>query len=104
MKFAVFAAATLLIAGSTFTGASAQPDSGANPGGQRGGAGMHGACKADLDKLCPGVQPGGGRVFQCLREHQDQVSDSCKSAMASVHSRRQQMSPATETPETKAPN
>ena len=28
-------------------------------------------CKADVARLCPGVQPGGGRIIGCLKEHKD---------------------------------
>jgi len=43
------------------------------------------ACQADLDKFCPpGQGPG---MFKCLREHQSQVSDACKAAMANVQER-----------------
>jgi len=105
MKFAALAAATLLFAGSAVTGALAQPDGGMSPNGERGGGGaMRGACRADLEKLCPGVQPGGGRIGQCLREHQDQVSDSCKSALAAARARRQQMGPPADAPAPKAPS
>jgi len=39
------------------------------------------ACDTDIQKLCPTVQPGGGRIFACLKQHRDQVSDSCKQAV-----------------------
>lgn len=31
--------------------------------------------------LCSGVQPGGGRIIQCLREHKSEVSTKCKIAL-----------------------
>jgi hypothetical protein len=40
------------------------------------------ACKGDIEKLCPNVQPGGGRIAQCLKANKDQVSPSCKLAIA----------------------
>jgi hypothetical protein len=40
------------------------------------------ACAQDAQKLCANVQPGGGRIIACLKQHQDQVSDSCKQAIA----------------------
>ncbi|HTD10981.1 MAG TPA: cysteine rich repeat-containing protein [Steroidobacteraceae bacterium] len=40
------------------------------------------ACATDIQALCPGVQPGGGRILACLKEHQDKVSDGCKQAVA----------------------
>ena len=39
------------------------------------------ACEADVQKLCTGVQPGGGRILACLKQHKDQVSDGCKQAV-----------------------
>jgi hypothetical protein len=40
------------------------------------------ACETDIQKLCTGVQPGGGRILTCLKQHKDQVSDGCKQAVA----------------------
>ena len=39
------------------------------------------ACANDVQKLCAGVQPGGGRILACLKQHKDQVSDGCKQAV-----------------------
>ena len=39
------------------------------------------ACETDIQKLCPGVQPGGGRILACLKQHRDQVTDACKQAV-----------------------
>lgn len=39
------------------------------------------ACETDIEKLCNGVQPGGGRILACLKQHKDQVSDGCKQAV-----------------------
>ena len=49
----------------------------AEPGGHLGGA-----CKADLQSLCAGVQPGGGRIRDCMKEHRTQLSTACKVAIA----------------------
>jgi Cysteine rich repeat len=35
-------------------------------------------CKADFEKLCPGVQPGQGRILACLEGKTDQLSPACK--------------------------
>ena len=40
-----------------------------------------GACKADYDKFCAGIAPGGGRVVACLTEKRDQLSATCKSVL-----------------------
>ena len=42
------------------------------------------ACAADIQTLCARVQPGGGRILACLKQHQAQVSDGCKQAIANA--------------------
>ena len=39
------------------------------------------ACAADVQKLCPNVPQGSGRILDCLKQHQDQVSATCKQAV-----------------------
>ncbi|HET8541137.1 MAG TPA: cysteine rich repeat-containing protein [Anaeromyxobacter sp.] len=39
------------------------------------------ACENDAAALCPGVQPGRGRVFLCLRGQSDRLSSRCKRAV-----------------------
>ena len=49
------------------------------------------ACQGDVQKLCSGVQPGGGRIINCLVQHKDSVSDACKqAAMAAKQAVQQQ--------------
>jgi len=43
-------------------------------------AAIRSACTEDAQKLCAGVQPGGGRIVACLKEHKDSLSDQCKQA------------------------
>ena len=38
-------------------------------------------CRADYDRLCAGVKPGGGRVLACLHENAHQVSAACGQAL-----------------------
>jgi hypothetical protein len=45
-------------------------------------AALRAGCAADAQKLCAGVQPGGGRILACLKEHKDALSDQCKQAAA----------------------
>jgi hypothetical protein len=41
-----------------------------------------GPCYFDAEKLCPGVQPGEGRILQCLSRQMDkQISDACRKAV-----------------------
>jgi len=42
------------------------------------------ACSADLQQFCSDVQPGGGRMLACLKQHRDQVSPGCQQAVRSV--------------------
>ncbi|MGR7995285.1 MULTISPECIES: cysteine rich repeat-containing protein [unclassified Xanthobacter] len=42
------------------------------------------ACGADIKALCAGVQPGGGRIKQCIMEKSDQISPACKTALATA--------------------
>jgi cysteine rich repeat protein len=58
--------------------ASAQQASGANPALLNQ---LRSACQADVQKLCPNVQPGGGRIVDCLAQHKDDVSTQCKQAI-----------------------
>lgn len=39
------------------------------------------ACKADFEKYCPGVQPGGGRIVECLSAHLDELTPQCRSVV-----------------------
>jgi hypothetical protein len=38
-------------------------------------------CRADFDKLCAGVRPGGGRIVACLESHAAELSAPCHDAL-----------------------
>lgn len=40
---------------------------------------MRESCKADVERLCKDIKPGGGRVMLCLRDHLGELSPACKS-------------------------
>ena len=40
------------------------------------------ACAPDIQAYCAGVQQGEGRIAQCLRAHQSQLSPACQQGMA----------------------
>jgi hypothetical protein len=63
------AALTLVLASATTFAADA-------PGSQ--------ACRADAKKVCTGVQPGGGRVLICLKQHEAELSPDCKAALPTL--------------------
>jgi hypothetical protein len=41
-------------------------------------------CKADVARLCPGVEPGGGRIIGCLKAHKEEVSIGCGKALQAM--------------------
>ena len=41
-------------------------------------------CDDDLEKFCSSVQPGEGRLLQCLEKNKKKVSDRCKRALKDV--------------------
>jgi hypothetical protein len=45
-------------------------------------AALRAGCTGDAQQFCANVQPGGGRVIACLKEHKDELSDQCKQAAA----------------------
>jgi hypothetical protein len=40
------------------------------------------ACGADIRTLCAGVQPGGGRIVQCIASNAASLSPGCKDVLA----------------------
>ncbi len=42
-----------------------------------------GACRADAEKLCAGVERGGGRILNCLAGQKDRLSDDCRKMVES---------------------
>lgn len=92
-------AAALLAAGASASVALAQPPAGG--GGMGGGQGMamvREACKTDIEQFCAGTQPGGGHIGQCLREHQDRLSEPCKSAIADARAQHHKQGSAPAAP------
>ena len=45
-------------------------------------------CKADVERLCPKVQPGGGRIKACLMEHKNEISVGCAKALQGLKQSR----------------
>jgi Cysteine rich repeat len=56
------------------------------------------ACKQDVQTLCPGIQPGGGRIVACLKSHAEQVSPDCKAAIKAARGRHGHQPPGSEPP------
>jgi hypothetical protein len=81
MKVRRIANASCLLLSLTVSSVSpARAAQSAQAGDQQSLAAIQAACAEDAKKLCAGVQPGGGRIVACLREHKDSLSDRCKQA------------------------
>jgi hypothetical protein len=75
--------------------APAAPDQGASPApGQMApagpGSGALAACRPDVAQFCGQLQPGGGRIRACIREHFAELSPGCKQALVQARQQRQQ--------------
>ncbi len=57
---------------------------------------QQGACKEDVAKLCKDVQPGEGRIMECLKSHQAEVSPACATHMKQVKEQLKAVSNACE--------
>ena len=42
---------------------------------------LTGACLKDAKAQCPGVEPGGGKIRECLKSHIKDLSDECKDVL-----------------------
>jgi hypothetical protein len=49
---------------------------------------MSAACQSDVQQFCPDVSPGGGRLGQCLKQHQSELSSACQAELAKMGSKR----------------
>ncbi len=54
----------------------------------------HGPCREDVEKFCKDVKPGGGAIIRCLKEKEDQLSQSCKDHHAKMKEHRKDMKEA----------
>ena len=70
----------LLLSLTVFSVSPARATQSAQAGDQQSLAAIQAACAEDAQKLCAAVQPGGGRIVACLKEHKDALSDQCKQA------------------------
>jgi len=43
---------------------------------------MRSACGGDVRALCPGVEPGGGRIIECLATQAASLSPACQGVLA----------------------
>ena len=54
------------------------------------------ACAPDIKAYCAGVQQGEGRIAQCLRSHQQQLSPACQQGVAKAASLMKEVAQACE--------
>ena len=48
------------------------------------------ACRADVERLCKDIQPGQGRLGQCMKKNEASVSQECKDQMAKMRDEMRQ--------------
>jgi len=46
-------------------------------------------CKDDVDRLCPNVEPGGGRIKACLKANKEKMSVGCAQALMKLKQSKQ---------------
>ncbi|MEI6127822.1 MAG: cysteine rich repeat-containing protein [Pseudomonadota bacterium] len=44
-------------------------------------------CADDIVKFCQNIQPGGGRIAQCLASHVKDISSACRTRIAEIKNR-----------------
>lgn len=84
----MWAAAGVVVGGMLLFGGAV---SAAPAAGQR-----QGPCSDDAAKFCKDVQPGGGRMARCLKQHEQELSPACKQHVAEVRKRGQEFRGACE--------
>lgn len=95
------AAALLLFAGAGVAAAQQPANDQMMSGGHMSGGNqmmMSGAvkqaCAGDVKTLCPGVEPGGGRLMQCLHQNSAKVSPKCKAELGEAKAAKGAAKPA----------
>ncbi|MGB7966789.1 MAG: cysteine rich repeat-containing protein [Methylocella sp.] len=46
-------------------------------------------CMSDIKRLCEGIEPGGGRLIQCLKTHKKEMSVGCAQALQKLKAKKQ---------------
>lgn len=44
-------------------------------------------CRADVQRICNGVRPGGGRILGCLKAHENDLTVGCAKELRSLKAR-----------------
>lgn len=58
------------------------------PARRAGAEALREACKADYDRFCSKVRPGGGRILQCLQDHVGDLTPACRAALPAARDLR----------------
>ncbi len=45
-------------------------------------------CKEDIQRLCAGIQPGGGQLLSCVQEKKSQLSKACSETLTALQAKR----------------
>jgi hypothetical protein len=110
LAFAVAVILTLASSGANAQSQEGQPPAGAPeaqppeagppgappPGAQPPAAGSPGmrpfrvACGSDVAQFCSQLQPGGGRLWSCVKQHLPELSPSCRQLVIQARQQRQQ--------------
>jgi hypothetical protein len=51
------------------------------------------ACGAQISQFCGKVEPGGGRLLQCLKAHFQELTPQCKARLAEAYALKQEEKP-----------
>jgi len=56
------------------------------------GNGLMSSCKNDVKQYCSDVQPGGGRIINCLKDHTQEISQECHNSLDKMKPKNQDSS------------
>ena len=45
-------------------------------------------CVSDIERLCKGIEPGGGRILKCLKAHKKEMTVGCAQALQKLKAGR----------------
>ena len=46
-------------------------------------------CMSDIERVCKGIKPGGGRIIRCLKANKKEMSVGCAQALQKLKAKRQ---------------
>ncbi|MGH6842283.1 MAG: cysteine rich repeat-containing protein [Methylocella sp.] len=46
-------------------------------------------CMSDIERLCKGIEPGGGRILKCLKANEKEMSVGCAQALQKLKAKKQ---------------